>query len=354
MKYFTHLALLSSTLMLVGCGDTDNSNSSQQSESKSFSSLQRELSYLTDTDKRALYTFDNDRINMSNCDSDCQSIWPLFRGGNTESTDIAVVEGSDQLAYRGHPLYYYINDTQEGDVNGDNVRDVWHLVYALENTNDSQTLFSDDTMQQTYLTDPQGRTLYTFDNDTNNTSNCYGACEDLWPVFYAETLQDLPSELSASDFTTISRDAQRSTTGVLQQTAYKGKPLYYYTPDDQQSGVVKGDWFNGVWHVVELSAEKTSTEATPYTAEAAALGEAVFTDPQRCARCHGVDGQTPPLGIDNVIARYGDAELIAQKLIDMRDNGNPQQRDQIMVDIASGFSDEAIVNLSAFIATLKK
>jgi predicted lipoprotein with Yx(FWY)xxD motif len=203
------------------------------------------------------------------------------------------------------------------------------------------------------LTDKDGRALYTFDKDTNATSNCYGACEETWPIYNVANLDSLPTTLKTSDFTSISRDTNKSKTGLLEQTAYKGKPLYYFTPDAKKSGETKGDWIKGVWHLVEISSQKT-LEASPYTAEAAEKGKTIFTNATKCARCHGADGQTKPLGVDNVIAKYGDAALIAQKLKDMRDNGNPQNRDSAMVTISKNLSDEVIINLSAFIATLKK
>jgi predicted lipoprotein with Yx(FWY)xxD motif len=304
----------------------------------------------------SLYTFDKDTLNKSNCDAKCQEMWSLFRGANTTSEDVKVLDGTDHLAYRKHPLYYFVNDKAIGDVKGDNVKNIWHLLYAPTGSNDTQTEFSDQTMTQTYLTDKDGRALYTFDNDTNATSNCYAACEDTWPIYHVDNIASVPTGLNKSDFTSISRDANKSKEGILKQTAYKGMPLYYFTLDAKKSGETKGDWVKGVWHLVEVSAKKTSdaTMPSPFTAEAAEKGKAIFTNPAKCAKCHGADGQTKPLGVDNVIAKYGDAKLISQKLKDMRDNGNPNNRDAFMVDIAKGLSDEAIINLSAFIATLKK
>ena len=358
MTTLTKIGLLSLvTLTLIGCGDTYSSKDSNniKNNNKSLKSLSRTINFLTDTNKMSLYTFDKDSLNKSNCDAECQKIWPLFRGADTTSEDIKVLEGTDHLAYRKHPLYHFINDNAIGDINGDNVKNVWHLVYAPAGSNDTQTELSDISMTQTYLTDKEGRTLYTFDNDTQGVSNCYGTCEDTWPIYHIANINVVPNGLNKSDFTTISRDANKSTTGILEQTAYKGKPLYYFTPDDKKSGETKGDWVKGVWHVVEISAIKTSeVKASPYTAEAVEKGRTIFTNPAKCARCHGADGQTKPLGIDNVIAKYGDAKLITQKLKDMRDNGNPNNRDSIMVNIAKGLSDEAIIDLSAFIATLKK
>lgn len=352
MTNFIKITLVSaSTLVLIGCGDSYSpENSNDTTITNSLKSQERTVSYLTDANGKSLYTFDKDTLNTSNCDADCQEIWPLFTGIDTGSADIKLFGETDHLAYRKHPLYFFANDSVAGDVNGDNVKNVWHLVYAPTDSNDTQTEFSQQTMIQTYLTDKDGRSLYVFDNDTENTSNCYGACEGVWPIYYNSTINGVPNGMTASDFTTISRDANKSTTGVLQQTAYKGKPLYYFTPDANKLGETKGDWVKGVWHLVEVSAEKTSV----YTAEAAEKGRAIFTDPAKCSRCHGMDGQTKPLGVDNIIARYGDADLIATKLKDMRDNDNPQNRDSFMVDIAKGLSDDAITNLSAFVATLKK
>ena len=354
MTTYTKIGLVSfATLALVGCGDSYSSNDDTPNNTNSLKSLNRTVKFLTDTNGMSLYTFDKDSLNKSNCDAECQKIWPLFEGANTTSEDIKVLEGTDHLAYRKHPLYHFVKDNAVGDVNGDNVKNVWHLVYAPTGSNDTQTEFSSMSMTQTYLTDKDGRALYTFDKDTEGVSNCYGTCEDAWPIYHVSNVDSVPNGLTKSDFTTISRDTNKSTTGILEQTAYKGKPLYYFTPDAKKFGETKGDWVKGVWHLLEISAKNSSeVVASPYTAEAVEKGKAIFTNPTKCAKCHGADGATKPLGIDNVIAKYNNAKLITQKLKDMRDNGNPNNRDEIMVNIAKGLSDEAIINLSAFIATL--
>ncbi len=377
MKKILNLALAStSAFMMIGCGDTYDSNSKGYTPPapKNISSLQREVSYLTDaTNGMSLYTFDKDTLfpTTTNCDANCQKIWPIFRGGNSASTDIAVFDTeTSHLAYRQHPVYFFKNDTVAGDVNGDNVKDVWHLIYATAGTNDTQTKFSTTTnsMTQTYLTGKDGMALYTFDKDAINSSVCYGtpdamplgSCEARWPVFYSADLGNLPEGTIASDFGTIDRDiakALKDDNGkplATKQTTYKGLPLYYWFKD-AKAGDTTGDWVGGVWHLIELSAQKTSSfTPSPYTAAAATAGEAIFTNPAKCSSCHGADAQTPPLGVDNVIAKYGDAALIEQKLRDMRDNGNPNNRHSAMVNVASGLSDTAITNLSAFVATLKK
>ena len=261
MKNLAKTVVLSmATILFIGCGDTHNSDKEEAKEiTNNIGLMQRDVNFLTDSNAKSLYSFDKDGSNITNCDSDCQKIWPLFSGSNTQSTDIEVFDtDTNQLAYRNHPLYYFANDTQSGDISGDKVKDVWHLVYAPSASNDSQTAFSQTLMTQSYLTDSDGRALYVFDNDTDGVSNCYGDCEAIWPIFHQSTLTSLASGLDAKDFTTITRDTEKSTTGVLEQTAYKGKPLYYFASDNQTSGETKGDWVKGVWHLVEISSEKVS------------------------------------------------------------------------------------------------
>ncbi len=377
MKKILNIAVASATtLMIIGCSDTYDSDEKTYTPqtAKSMGSLQREVDYLTDAaNEMSLYIFDKDTLfpTTTNCDADCQKIWPIFTGSNTESTDIIVFDtNTSHLAYRQHPMYFFKNDTTTGDVNGDNIKGVWHLIYAPTGTNDTQAKFSsaENSMTQTYLTGKDGMALYTFDKDNVDESVCYGtpdtkplgSCEARWPVFYSADLSGLPAGTTASDFATIDRNltkALKDDNGdvlATKQTTYKGQPLYYWFKD-AKAGDTTGDWVGGVWHLIELSAQKTSTiTPSPYTQEAAAAGKAIFTDPAKCSSCHGADGQTKPLGVDNIIAKYGDAALIEQKLRDMRDNGNPNNRNSAMVNVASGLSDTAITNLSAFVATLKK
>lgn len=93
-----------------------------------------------------------------------------------------------------------------------------------------------------YLTDGEGMTLYYFTKDVNGTSLCVDGCLDKWPVFYSELTDPDPS-LSASDFSTITRD------DGSKQTSYMGWPLYYFVADEKP-GDRKGDGVNAVWFVV--------------------------------------------------------------------------------------------------------
>ena len=98
-----------------------------------------------------------------------------------------------------------------------------------------------------YLTGEDGKTLYTFDNDTKDSgkSTCNAGCVATWPPFTV----DSADELNAGDgvngaLTTISRDD-----GTL-QAAYNGWPVYYYS-GDTKAGDTNGDGFAGKWHVAK-------------------------------------------------------------------------------------------------------
>ena len=91
-----------------------------------------------------------------------------------------------------------------------------------------------------YLTDDKGMTLYVFKMDSEGRSACSGPCEATWPIYYREKVE--PAGASAADFSTITRDDGKK------QTAYRGKPLYYFAGDGKP-GDVKGHGVKEVWFV---------------------------------------------------------------------------------------------------------
>lgn len=82
---------------------------------------------LADASGRALYLFDADRTPTSTCNTTCASAWPPFLTSQEPAVgpdlDQALVstttrnDGSKQVTYNGHPLYYYVGDPKPGDVN---------------------------------------------------------------------------------------------------------------------------------------------------------------------------------------------------------------------------------------------
>ena len=80
-----------------------------------------------------LYTFDDDQKGESSCYDDCAKHWPALIALSTAKAHWRMsltrrTDGQQQWAYDGKPLYTYVNDTMPGDINGDNVGNVWHVV----------------------------------------------------------------------------------------------------------------------------------------------------------------------------------------------------------------------------------
>ncbi len=88
-----------------------------------------------------------------------------------------------------------------------------------------------------------GLSLYTFDNDSVNTSTCEGSpddtdtCAGRWPPLLASD-----GAVANSEMTIITRSDS------AKQWAYKGLPLYHWFQDSAQ-GDVNGDGINGVWRL---------------------------------------------------------------------------------------------------------
>ena len=88
---------------------------------------------LTTSEGMTLYTFDKDKKGVSNCKGDCAKMWPPLKAekGSKPIGDLTIVKRSDgtmQWADKGQPLYTYAKDKKPGDVMGDNVGSVWHVV----------------------------------------------------------------------------------------------------------------------------------------------------------------------------------------------------------------------------------
>jgi predicted lipoprotein with Yx(FWY)xxD motif len=99
------------------------------------------------------------------------------------------------------------------------------------------------------LTDGHGATLYLFEKDTANHSNCTGTCAGDWIPF--TTSAGAPPVAgpgtTAAVLATITR-ADGST-----QVTYNAHPLYYYSDDKKKPGSVEGQGSNeygGLWHTV--------------------------------------------------------------------------------------------------------
>ncbi len=216
---------------------------------------------LTDARGMTLYYFANDipASGASSCSGQCAVAWPVFSVDSVKVSapldpvnfgSITRADGTKQTTYYGWPLYYWQADKKPGDVNGENVQKVWFVVKP-----DESVLIVHSQDLGLYLTDTTGKTLYYFTKDTAGTSTCTGTCLAKWPAFSASPVT-APPVLKPSDFSAVTR------ADGIQQTAFMGRPLYYFA-DDAKPGDVKGQGFGSSWYVANVSG--FAPVATPTT-----------------------------------------------------------------------------------------
>ena len=91
------------------------------------------------TNGMTLYTYKNDTVGESNCTDTCATTWPPYTVTSADNLSavaglsgtvgtITRGDGSLQVTYNGLPLYFYSQDTQEGDTNGNNIDNLWNVV----------------------------------------------------------------------------------------------------------------------------------------------------------------------------------------------------------------------------------
>ena len=93
--------------------------------------------YLSDTEGKTLYWFKKDSPGESSCTGPCLEKWPIYyrekvaTPKDVKPGDFGTItrkDGKKQTTFRGYPLYYWVNDKQPGDTNGQGVNNVWFVV----------------------------------------------------------------------------------------------------------------------------------------------------------------------------------------------------------------------------------
>jgi len=94
--------------------------------------------FLADQTGRTLYIFTSDTGTTSTCYGACATAWPpLLTTGSVGVSGSAVAanlgttkrtDGTTQVTYSGHPLYYFQSDTSAGMTKGQGVQGVWFLL----------------------------------------------------------------------------------------------------------------------------------------------------------------------------------------------------------------------------------
>ncbi len=97
--------------------------------------------FLVDGSGRTLYLFEADQGMASSCDGACAQAWPPLtaNGGERAASGVSAADlgtstrkdGTTQVTYHGHPLYYYVADGKPGDTNGQGLNQFgapWYVV----------------------------------------------------------------------------------------------------------------------------------------------------------------------------------------------------------------------------------
>ena len=75
--------------------------------------------FMTDDHGRTVYIFSKDTSSTSTCSGACATEWPPYK------------ENGSQVVFKGHPLYFFANDTSSGDMNGQGLDDFGGLWTAV-------------------------------------------------------------------------------------------------------------------------------------------------------------------------------------------------------------------------------
>lgn len=96
---------------------------------------------LVDGNGRTLYLFEADKGSSSTCYGACATYWPPLLTGGSPAAGTGVnasllgtskrTDGTTEVTYAGHPLYYVVTDHNPGDASGQAVNNfgaAWYVV----------------------------------------------------------------------------------------------------------------------------------------------------------------------------------------------------------------------------------
>jgi predicted lipoprotein with Yx(FWY)xxD motif len=90
---------------------------------------------------RTVYLFAADKGPASTCSSACAEVWPPVTtsgapkaASGAKAADLGTItrsDGTKQVTYKGHPLYYYVGDPNSGDTSGQGINSFGAPWYVL-------------------------------------------------------------------------------------------------------------------------------------------------------------------------------------------------------------------------------
>jgi predicted lipoprotein with Yx(FWY)xxD motif len=168
-------------VLLAGCGSSSSSSSSastaastptQSTAAKTTAGAGPAMTIATENgklgtilvagpDKRTVYLFEADKGSASTCSGECADDWPpvttkgkATAAGSAVSADLGTTmrsDGSEQVTYKGHPLYFFEEDKKAVDTNGEGSKAFgagWYVMTAngnkVDNDDDSGDKHSGD------------------------------------------------------------------------------------------------------------------------------------------------------------------------------------------------------------------
>jgi predicted lipoprotein with Yx(FWY)xxD motif len=97
--------------------------------------------FLVGPSGRTLYLFEADKGSKSTCNGACAAAWPPLTSSSTLKAGSGVhksllgtskrADGSTEVTYAGHPLYYFAGDGSPGQTNGEGSKNFgaeWYVV----------------------------------------------------------------------------------------------------------------------------------------------------------------------------------------------------------------------------------
>jgi predicted lipoprotein with Yx(FWY)xxD motif len=145
------------TLIAAGCGSSTKTESTAagsagattspaSSSSPSAAALSSKSTSLgtilvAGPKQMTVYLFEGDKGTTSACSGGCASVWPPVTasassqvGGGLEASKLGTTtrsDGTKQLTYAGHPLYYFAQDTEAGQTKGQGINSFGAHWYVL-------------------------------------------------------------------------------------------------------------------------------------------------------------------------------------------------------------------------------
>jgi predicted lipoprotein with Yx(FWY)xxD motif len=194
--------------------------------------------YFTDASGDMLYTYDGDAKN-ARCTGACLDQWvPLSAGALSHAVgDWSVVandDGTRQWAFKGKPVYSFVNDKTPGIPMGDGAEGKWHAAIEYDAPLPPEIAIGKTEADTVYTEKATGRTLYfegykhrpyemlSFNHPgiLYGTVKCYNECAKTYPPLLASA-----DAKPTGEWWIITR------ADGVRQWAFRGIPVYTYADD---------------------------------------------------------------------------------------------------------------------------